>query len=66
MAIDRGNVERLEAAGVIINTPLPDPYESVIGELDEDDVEAIIRLKKRLDEAEADAKLSYKSYFVPF
>jgi len=66
MERNASNVERLEAAGVITKTPLPDAYESIIQELDDDDVAAIIRVKERLDGVEAEAKMSYTEYFVPF
>jgi hypothetical protein len=66
MARDASNVERLEAAGVIIKTPLPEEYESVIQELDDEEVGAIIRVKERLDKAQADAGMAYAEYFVPF
>lgn len=42
------NVQRLEAAGVVKKTPLPEPYKSFVDSLSEQEVEALIRFAERL------------------
>jgi hypothetical protein len=46
------NTMRLIEAGVIPG-PLPEPYDAVIEGLGEDEVQALITVKERLDEANA-------------
>jgi DNA-binding HxlR family transcriptional regulator len=45
------NLEALEAAGVIVKTPLPDAYAEVLNDLTEEEVEIIVSVKQRLDQA---------------
>jgi hypothetical protein len=45
------NVEKLEAAGVIVNTPLPEHYSRVFESLTEFEMDVILSLKSRLDSA---------------
>jgi hypothetical protein len=56
MGTDSSNFEKLEAAGVIIRTPLPDEYAEVVESLSDEEVEVIVSLKKRLDQAGASAE----------
>ena len=53
-----GNVEKLEAAGVVIKTPLPDAYAEVLENLSDAEVDAIVAVKQKLDEAGASAGLA--------
>ena len=46
------NTERLMSSGVIPG-PLPEPYNAVIESLSGEEVEALISVKRRLDEANA-------------
>jgi hypothetical protein len=58
----RGNIERLAEAGLIITTdPLPDPYVAILKDLDPTLVDALIDLRERLLEAEAEVKSGYGS-----
>jgi hypothetical protein len=41
------NLERLQAAGVASKTPIREPYASVIEELSEEEVAALISVKSR-------------------
>ena len=43
------NAERLEDAGFIKKTPLPEPYDTVVAELSEAEVDALVSAKQRLD-----------------
>jgi hypothetical protein len=45
------NAERLEAAGLIKTSPLPEPYDSVVADLSDTEVEALVSAKERLDRA---------------
>lgn len=47
------NMRRLVEAGVIPG-PLPPPYDRVIYDLSEDEVDALISIKAKLDEANQD------------
>lgn len=49
------NFEKLEAAGVIVNPELPAAYAEVVENLSEEEVDLIISVKQRLDEAGASA-----------
>jgi hypothetical protein len=57
----RGNVERLEEAGLIITDELPVLYVEVLEDLDESQIDDIIRLRERLGEAEEQLKEEYGS-----
>jgi hypothetical protein len=48
-----GNMQRLIDAGVIPG-PIPPPYDRVINDLSEDEVEALISIKEKLDAANQD------------
>ena len=52
MASSKDKVARLKAAGLITTDRLPADYRKALGRLRESDVEGILELKKRLDEAE--------------
>jgi hypothetical protein len=45
------NAERLEAAGLIKKTPLPEAYESIIAGLSEQEVDALVGVSTRLRDA---------------
>jgi hypothetical protein len=42
------NTERLEAAGIVKKTPLPEQYQSFVDSLSEQEVEALISITDRL------------------
>lgn len=44
------NLDRLQAAGIANRTPLGEPYSSVINELSERELKALISVKRRFDE----------------
>jgi len=44
------NLERLQAAGIATRDPIRDPYLSVIDELSEEELAALISVKRRFDE----------------
>jgi hypothetical protein len=53
----RGKVERLRAAGIIIVDPLPEVYAEILeADLDDEQLEAIIRLIEKLVRAEKDCE----------
>jgi hypothetical protein len=43
------NLERLQSAGIAVKTPLTEPYRSVVDELSEQEMAALISLKGRFD-----------------
>jgi hypothetical protein len=43
-------LERLQAAGIAVKTPLLEPYLGIVDELSEQEVEALISLKRRFDD----------------
>jgi hypothetical protein len=69
--MDQGEtrIAALRKAGFQIKYPLPDAYEDVIEGLSDEELRALVEVKRRLDEAESmtspDAG-SYREYFVPF
>jgi hypothetical protein len=52
MAIERDRLQRLRDAGMIKADDLPRAYEAVVEGLTPDELEMIIAVRKRLDEAE--------------
>ncbi len=44
------NLERLQAAGIATKTPLREPYSSVVKELSEAELAALISVKRRFDQ----------------
>jgi hypothetical protein len=56
-----GNVERLVDAGLITTDELPVLYVEVLEDLDESQVDDLIKLRERLGEAEAKLKDEYGS-----
>jgi hypothetical protein len=50
------NLGKLQDAGMIIKTPLPEPYADVINSLSGDEVDVLVSVKQRLDEAGGNAK----------
>jgi hypothetical protein len=61
------NIERLEQEGVI-RTPMPDEYEAVLRDLSDEEVDTLISVKKRLDEAHVGigADADHYTKFLPF
>jgi hypothetical protein len=62
-------IDALREAGFQIKSPLPEPYEKVIEGLSHEELRALIHLKQRLDEAEAETGPDagpYREYFLPF
>jgi hypothetical protein len=51
-----GNVDKLQQAGLIKPGDLPDSYQEVFEDLSEDEVNTLVTLKSRVDEAEATHK----------
>lgn len=47
-----GNYDRLRDAGLIADTPLPDNYNQVIEDLTDEEIDVLISLKRRLDDAD--------------
>ena len=43
------NLDRLQAAGIATETPLKEPYSSIIEELSAEEVEALLSIKRRFD-----------------
>ena len=46
-----GNAETLRRAGLVANTALPGQYERIVNGLTQQEVDVLIGLKRRLDEA---------------
>ncbi len=44
------NLERLQAVGIAVETPLREPYRSIADELSEQEVHALISVKRRFDD----------------
>ena len=44
------NLERLQAVGIAVEAPLREPYRSIVDELSEQEVDALIALKRRFGE----------------
>jgi hypothetical protein len=62
-------IASLRNAGFEIKSPLPDAYEDVIEGLSDAELQALIDVKQRLDQAEAKTAPDagpYREYFVPF
>ena len=61
------NIERLEQEGVI-RTPMPEEYEAVFRDLSDEEVNMLISVKKRLDEAQVSLGAEADDYtgFLPF
>jgi hypothetical protein len=57
-AVMKSNVERLQAAGVILAAPLPEPYEAVVNGLSDEEVDVLVSIKQRLDEAGTEQALA--------
>ena len=47
----RSNIETLTAAGMFEKTPLPDRYEDVVERLTPGEVDALVSVKRRFEEA---------------
>jgi hypothetical protein len=45
------NLDRLRDAGLIINEPLPEPFQHVVRGLTPDEVDTLVAIKARLDAA---------------
>jgi hypothetical protein len=66
------NADRLADAGLITTTDLPEPYKTVIEELSDEEVDALVSAKNRLDDAyqagqdSPEATPHYGEFFVPF
>jgi hypothetical protein len=66
------NAEQLHQAGVTTSPELPDAYKQVVEGLSQQEVDAIVSAKKRLDDAHAstrdasDAPGHYREFFVAF
>jgi hypothetical protein len=63
------NMERLRDEDFIINTPMPDQYEAVLQGLSDQEMETLISVKRRFDEAQIALgrdKQDYVNYFLPF
>ena len=71
---EKSNVHRLHAAGIVTTTELPEPYRTVIEELSDDEINAIVSAKMQLDDAYENSKSAgekplaphYGTFFVPF
>jgi hypothetical protein len=61
-----GNVEKLEAAGVIVKTPLSREYADVLEGLSEEEIDVIVSVKQRLDEAGASVGRAPSETFTNF
>jgi hypothetical protein len=69
MANGESRIAALQYAGFEIKSPLPAEYEAVIEGLSDDELQMLVNLKRRLDEAETQTAPevgSYREYFVPF
>jgi hypothetical protein len=53
LASERSNVDRLQDEGFSIKTPLPAEYEQVIEGLSPEELDVLVSVKQRLDEAQA-------------
>jgi hypothetical protein len=63
------NIAALRRAGFEIKTPLPKEYEEVFEGLSPEELEVLMNLKKRLDQAQRSTSAeipSYVCYWVPF
>jgi hypothetical protein len=63
------HISALREAGFEIKSPLPDAYEDVIEGLSDQELQALIDVKLRLDEAEKKTDpdvASYRAFFLPF
>jgi hypothetical protein len=63
------NMERLRDEDFIINTPMPDQYEAVLQGLSDQEMETLISVKRRFDEAQIALgrdRQDYVNYFLPF
>jgi hypothetical protein len=63
------NMERLRDEDFIINTPMPEQYEAVLQGLSDQEMETLISVKRRFDEAQIALgrdKQDYVNYFLPF
>jgi len=58
------NLQRLQDAGFMILAPLPEEYEQVIEALSPEEVEALISVKARFDEAGVSAAPGLSAYTV--
>jgi hypothetical protein len=45
------NLERLQAAGIAVKTPLSEPHRSIVDEMSDQEVDALISLKGRFDKS---------------
>jgi hypothetical protein len=61
-----GKLEKLEAAGVILKGPLPDEYAEVLEGLSDEEIDVIVSVKQRLDEAGASRGKSSAETFPNF
>lgn len=46
------NLERLKSNGLILKEPLPEDYQAVVDGLTGDEVDILVSIKRRLDEAD--------------
>ena len=53
MASGQSNLERFQAEGFTFQTPLPPEYEEVVEGLSSEEVELLIGIKQRFDDAHA-------------
>lgn len=63
------NMERLRDEDFIINTPMPKQYEAVLQGLSDQEMETLISVKRRFDEAQIALgrdRQDYVNYFLPF
>jgi len=51
MQEEEGNARRLREAGLIADRPLPDRYYEMISQLSDEEVDVLLSLKRRLDDA---------------
>jgi hypothetical protein len=70
MPSQTGNLERLQDAGFIIKTPLPPQYAQALADMSDQEVDALISAKQRLDEAQAATEPEVAHYaafmFLPY
>jgi hypothetical protein len=62
------NIERLRKEGFTVNTPMPEEYERVLRELSNAEMETLISVTRRLDEARVARgaeKDDWTNYFLP-
>lgn len=62
----QSNLDKLEAAGVIVKTPLSPEYAEVLEGLSEEEVDVIVSVKARLDEAGASVGRAPSETFTNF